>query len=308
MYKHHQPVMLDEVKSLFNLAPLHNSGKIISKACNLTNKKIIDATLGYGGHTRILMEMGYKVLAIESDKKTMEITKKDFQEYIDSKRLIIVHDNFSHMDKISKEYNFYPVQGVFFDLGINSTQIEDRERGISFQNEDAVLDMRTDDELQVKGSDLLNLLSEKQLSTMFLNVCSYNEANRLSKATVSYRERQCITTVGDFLKIIKSAGIKSKKINAATKPFLALRMAVNSEIENIVETLPKAFELLISGGRLVVISFHSTEDSKVKDFFTEKVKSDQARVIGNGFMSPTSSEVEANPRSRSAKLRCIEKI
>lgn len=307
----HEPVLLNEVLEVFDLqAPL--------KVAH--SKKIIDATFGYGGHSRKFIEAGAVVLGIDLDEDTLEEGRKNLEHACPvpqsnlgdrDKCFSLQQGNFTQIDQLAFKNGLTSVDGILVDLGVNTPQLVSPERGFSFQNPDADLDMRLDRNHQgVKASDLLNALNVGQLERMFGEVCGVNASKRLAKNTVSFRERKRVETVGDFLKIVDKSNIKnpSSKINQATLPFMAVRMAVNSELENIVEMLPKAFNLLTNGGKLAIISFHSGEDKIVKDFYSQIEQSGTGKVITKDPIVPSESEIKANPKSRSAKLRVIERI
>jgi 16S rRNA (cytosine1402-N4)-methyltransferase len=185
--------------------------------------------------------------------------------------------------------------------------LKDNERGFSFGNPDAALDMRMDKEEQgVRGSDLLNVLREDQLRELFEITLEPGAAKWITGRVLHSRESKPIETVGDLLEISQGLKVGKPGLNEATLPFLALRIAVNSELTNLKEVLPKAFDLLGRGGRLVVISFHSKEDVIVKNFFKETVGRGGKMIT---FKPITAGEMELgiNKRSRSAKMRILEK-
>ena len=169
--------------------------------------------------------------------------------------------------------------------------------------------MRLDRGVQaVNPSMLLNALDQTQLMNLFERVLDYKTSRQLSKAVFEARKVKAFEKVGDLLKLTDRLFSKPGGINPSTKAFMALRIAVNSELENLADVLPEAFSLLNESGRLVVISFHSGEDSIVKAFMKNIVDEKKAVRITSKPVVPTSSEISKNPRSRSAKLRCIEKI
>ena len=211
------------------------------------------------------------------------------------------------MGKIAKDYSFQDVDGILFDLGISSFQLE-KERGFSYQDPEALLDMRADETSQeVRAADLLNALNEGQLREMFSEVMPFYESKILSERIIEARKTKKINSVGDLLSILGSLPGSKKSLNPATLPFLALRVKVNSELENLREGLPQSFRLLGKKGRLVVISFHSREDVIVKKFFKEKENEGLAEILTKKPIIPSSDESERNPRSKSAKMRVLEK-
>lgn len=288
--KYHESVMVEEV-----IEGLH-----IEKG-----QKYIDCTAGNGGHMEAILSAGGKVLGIELDTEMIGIAEKRLESFKDYK---ITQGNFTSIDKIAKKVGWMPVSGILFDLGVTNLHLKDLERGFSFGNEAAELDMRLDREGQgVKGKDLLNVLREDQLRTMFEVTLEPGAAKWISGRVIHSREEKPIETVGDMLEI--SEGLKTGKqgLNEATLPFLALRIAVNSELDNLRDVLPKAFNLLVSGGLIVVISFHSKEDEIVKNFFKEKSAINEAKMITFKPRVAGEGEVSVNRRARSAKMRVLQK-
>lgn len=274
--EYHEPVMVSEVLAHLN-----------------KKKRVIDATLGTGGHSLKLLEAGVKVLGIESDPEILKIAKERLVKF----NCLLVHGNFKDIDRIVKNNGFKKVDGILFDLGVSNLQLTDDSRGFSFSNPNALLDMRIDKEGQeVTGAILLNALRKDQLEDVFSRVLDLSSSRWLAKRVLEKREIEPIKRVADFLEIC--GGLRGKaRLNPATLPFLALRIAVNSELENLKEALPKAYDLLEAGGKLLVISFHSGEEEIVKSFSKDFV----------GPIKPTMEEVANNPRSRSAELFVLTK-
>lgn len=268
---------------------------MVSEVLAHLNKKksAVDATLGTGGHSLKLLESGVKVLGIESDPEILEIAKKRLEKF-DCK---LVHGNFKDIDKIAKENGFNKVGGILFDLGVSNLQLMDESRGFSFSNPGAFLDMRIDKKGQeVTGSILLNALRKDQLEDMFSKVLDSSSARWLAKRVLEKREVEPIKKVGDFLDICE--GLRGKaRLNPATLPMLAVRIAVNSELENLKEALPKAYDLLEVGGKLLIITFHSAEEEVVKSFSKQFL----------GPIKPIMEEVNNNPKARSAELFVLTK-
>lgn len=268
--------------------------------------KYIDATLGNAGHTLEIARLGGKVLGIEVDPKMLEIAEKRLKE-AKVTGCVLVNGNFVNIDEIAVKNGWKEADGILFDLGVTNLHLKDLERGFSFENPTAPLDMRMDPEAQgVKGSDLLNVLREDQLRDLFEITLEPGAAKWISGRVLHSRAEKPIENVGDLLEI--SEGLKTGKhgINEATLPFLAVRIAVNSELTNLEEVLPKAFGLLKKGGRLVVISFHSKEDVLVKNFFKDMAGEGAKQITFKPIMAGE-AEILENRRSRSAKLRILEK-
>lgn len=274
--RYHEPVMVSEVLAHLN-----------------KKKSVIDATLGTGGHSLKLLEAGVKVLGIESDPEILEIAKERLVKF----NCQLIHGNFKDIDRIAKENGFNKVDGVLFDLGVSNLQLTNRERGFSFSDPNALLDMRIDKDSQgITGAILLNALRKDQLEVMFSKVLDLGSSRWLAKKVLEKREMEPFKTVGDFLEICE--GLRGKaRLNPATLPFLALRIAVNSELENLKEALPKAYDLLEVGGKLLIITFHSGEKEVVKSFSKDF----------SGPIKPTMKEIEKNPRARSAELFVLTK-
>jgi 16S rRNA (cytosine1402-N4)-methyltransferase len=302
--KYHESVLTREVlKNLGLDAPLKKQARFI------------DATIGTGGHALAILKANGSVLGIDADKRILKIAEKRLkdacptlnQEIQSSFKL--ANGNFRNIDKISKKENFDQVDGILFDLGVSNLHLKSQTRGFSFEIESANLDMRIDPETQgVTAADLLNGLRKDQLIELFSQVMILPKARKLANQIILTREDSLINKTADFLEIVKKARINGGKLHPATLPFLALRIAVNSELDNLEEALPKAFSLLKKGGRLVVISFHSEEDVLVKRFFKSEQKKGLAKIITEKPITPSGEEITKNPRARSAKLRCLEKI
>jgi 16S rRNA (cytosine1402-N4)-methyltransferase len=269
-------------------------------------RKYIDATLGNGGHALEILKRGGTVLGIDLDPKMLAIAEERLKES-GEKNYKLINGNFVDIDKIAEENGFNPVNGILLDLGVTNIHLKDLERGFSFENPEAPLDMRINPEAQgVKAADLLNVLREDQLTDLFKVTLEPGAAKWISGRTLHSRAEKPIATVGDALEI--SEGLRTGKagLNEATLPFLALRIAVNGELSNLEEALPKAFELLEKGGRLVVISFHSGEDVIVKNFFKEKSKNG-AEIMTFKPILASEEEININRRSRSAKMRVLQR-
>ncbi len=269
MNRYHESVMVKEV-----VESLH-----VNKS-----SRIIDATLGTGGHTEAIVKAGGKVLGIEADPKMLDITKKRLKN---KQKLVL--GNFSDIEQIAKDNNFTEVDGILFDLGVSNLHLKDDARGFSFSNPDQDLDMRLNPDVQgVKASDMLNALDQTQLTQLFEKVLSHNESKRIAGRIMVERP---ILKVEELINVLKDIPHK-EHLNPATLPMLALRIAVNSELDNLDEALPKAIELLKKGGRLLIITFHSGEERVVQKYMNERTK---VRI-------PSYEEINKNIRSRSAKL------
>jgi len=205
-----------------------------------------------------------------------------------------------------QENGFEKLDGILLDLGLSSFQLDSPERGFSFRF-DAPLDMRMSPELGVRAVDLVNGLNVGELEELFMKLGEEKQARRIAKEIVGSRVDHKITTTTELAEIVKKVKKVSfgKHIHPATQVFQALRIAVNDELNNLREVLPKASSLLGKDGRLVVISFHSLEDRIVKDFFKS---SSELKVLTEKPITASEEEVGLNPRSRSAKMRVAEKL
>lgn len=282
----HTPVMLHEVLHYLSPAP---------------GKTIIDATVGGAGHTLSLLATGAHVIGLDQDTDILEIATARVKEAGYSDLFTPIHSNFSHIAEVVKE----PVDGILFDLGVSSYQLDTPERGFSFRY-DAPLDMRMDQKNQaVTAADLINGLGKKELGELFIMLGEEYRAKRLVEVICDARKRNPIKTTFELVKLIENVLPRTGKIHPATKIFQALRMAVNSEREELKAALPSALSLLSPGGTIVVLSFHSLEDKIVKEFAHENLG--KAVLLSDKPMVPSDEEIFNNPRSRSAKLRAIRK-
>lgn len=262
--------------------------------------KYIDATLGTGGHTLEIIKAGGEVLGIEADPEMLALAESRIRSEVhDSDKYKLVNDNFVNIDQIAKKNNFNDIDGIILDLGVSNLHLLDEERGFSFSNSnpDTVLDMRLNPKMQgVKASDLLNVLREDQLQNLFEVALDRSSSRWISSQIVKTREQRPFKTIADFMEICANLKNEKSHLHPATLPFLALRIAVNSELSNLEEVLPKAYKLLKPGGKLLVITFHSKEDGLVKSFDKN-----------SKLVLPSANEIENNNRARSAKLRIIVK-
>ncbi len=265
--------------------------------------KYIDATLGGGGHSERIVGLGGRVLGIDQDLKAIEYVSKR----LGKDRITIVQGNFRDIERIAKENGFENVSGILFDLGVSSHQLDTKERGFSFQK-DGPLDMRMDTSLQIRALDLLRVLSKAELQELFTTFGEESRAAQIASEIVRMRKFKPIETTSELAELIVNVYGYKGKIHPGTKVFQALRIAVNDELFSIKEALPKAFQLLESGGRMVVISFHSLEDRIIKEQFKKIEKSGIGKLITKKPIVPGDEEIKSNSRSRSAKMRVIEKV
>lgn len=296
--KFHRAVMLDEVLNYLNLSP---------------GKLIVDATIGTGGHSeeilRRILPSG-RLIGIDRDEESLAICRKRLYDFIGSCEL--VHGNFIDLDNILKSLNIKKVDGILFDLGVSSFQLEDARRGFSFQSE-GPLDMRLDRNSYISAYDLVNNLNEEEISTMLWNFGQERWHNRIARLLVKERERQPIATTLQLVNIVVKSipgryRYRHYRIHPATRTFQAIRIAVNRELETLETAIDKAIGVLERKARMCVISFHSLEDRVVKLSFRKSASLGSISIITPKPLVPAQSEIETNPSCRSAKFRVAEKL
>lgn len=272
------------------------------------NQWYVDCNLGGGGHTSGILEKGGNVLGIDLDPDAIAEVNQNLKKFIDEGRLKLAQTNFINIAGAVKENNIALVSGVLFDLGVSTHQLEEADRGFSFYV-DSPLDMRMDQSKGVSAKDLVDGLYEKELAELFLKLGEETWSKPIAKKIVQYREKKSIESTSELANIILSAKRRSPsdRIHPATQVFQALRIAVNDELNSLKEALPKAFGLLEPGGRIVVISFHSLEDRIVKNYFRELGEKNLGEISTDKPVETSEEESNQNPRSRSAKLRALEK-
>jgi 16S rRNA (cytosine1402-N4)-methyltransferase len=302
----HIPVMLKESLEGLQVQP---------------GKRYIDCTLGLGGHAHSILEKGLacvQLLGIDADPEALRFARINLEDYTDS--TILVNDNFTNLETICHENNFSPVDGILFDLGISSFQIDTPERGFSFRL-DAQPDMRFSPSQVLTATDLINILPEEKLAELIRDYGEEHNSRQIARQIV--KNRPVISTI-ELAHIIEDLyGGQRRKIHPATRTFQALRIVVNHELENLASALEQAVHCLDRRGRLVVISYHSLEDRIVKQFLKQETKGcicpphtpictcghvPSLKLITKKVIMPSQSEIESNPRSRSAKLRVAERL
>ena len=275
-------------------------------------KKYIDGTLGGGGHTGAILERGGEVLGIDFDEEALEYVgeklKVKSSKFKVGEDLVLARGNFKDIDVIAKEKGFKNVSGIILDLGVSSHHFDTAERGFSFQKE-GPLDMRMDQSLHVKAADLINILTRGEMYELFTKLGEEWGARPIIESIIRARQIKPIETTGELAEIISRGKQRHKsESNPATRIFQALRIAVNDELNNLREVLPKAVALLAPGGRLAIISFHSLEDRIVKHTFKQFEDDGLGKIITKKPVVPGEEEIERNKRARSAKLRVFEKL
>lgn len=272
-------------------------------------KYFIDATVDGGGHSEIILSRLPKdgvLIGIDRDENMLQKAKERFKE---DKRFIGVAGNFSDIYEIGTR--FAPAfDGIIFDLGISSYQLEESGRGFSFLK-DEPLDMRFDVRGGITAKDIVNSWDEARIGRIIKEYGEERFARRIARSIVVSRNKKQICTSHELAGIITKAipaRFRRGKINPATRTFQALRIAVNDELHFLSKGTVGAFTLLKPHARLVIISFHSLEDRIVKQTFRELAKNSEAVILTKKPVVPSKQEILFNPRSRSAKLRAVEKV
>lgn len=288
----HEAVMVEEV--LENLV-FKNNGTYV------------DCTFGAGGHSLEILKKLDSLGSLVSFDKDIQATLDLSEEFSGETRFKLINDSFSNIKKYFKNDS---IDGVLIDLGISSTQLDDAKRGFSFQS-DGPLDMRIDATKGITARDWINGASKKEIEDVLWNLGEERASRKIARKIVYSREKKSIETTKDLTDLIlNSVQTKSKK-HPATNSFRAIRMFINNEIQELKEALEASGDLLRSGGRLAVISFHSMEDRIVKRFFQGKDRVNsrvEFKYLKDKFLKPGSQEILNNPRSRSAILRVAEKV
>jgi len=273
------------------------------------NQNFIDCTIGGGGHAISIIEKILpegRLLGIDWDREIIRRLKIKNQKSKIKKNLILTCDNFVNLKEIVERERFKPVYGIIFDLGMSSWHLEESGRGFSFLRNEP-LDMRFGVQNELTAEEIVNKWKAKDIEKVLEEYGEERFAKRIAKNIVEIRKFKPIETTFQLLDVIKKAvpgWYQHRKIHFATRTFQALRIAVNDELENLKEVLPQALEILMPGGCLVIISFHSLEDRIVKNFFANQ----KFKILTKKPITPSEEEIKINPRSRSAKLRAILKI
>ncbi len=302
----HVPVLLEETMQALVVQP---------------GGRYIDCTLGAGGHALAILERsspGGQLLGIDADIEAVKIARARLETSKDS--VLIVNDNFVNLRDICLKYDFSPVHGILFDLGLSSLQLNGDGRGFSFQH-DAPLDMRLNPNQKLTAAEVVNTFPEIKLAHL---IRAYGEEGFSHKIARRIVQKRPVNTTLQLAHIIEQAvGWRRGRIHPATKTFQALRIVVNQELDNLEGALKQAIEVLGFEGRLVVISYHSLEDRIVKQFMQRESKDclcppnipvcvcgHKARlhVVSKKVITPSPAEIKLNLRSRSAKLRVAERI
>jgi len=294
----HIPVLQKEVLNYLNPKP---------------NENFVDCTVGEGGHSLLIVEKILpqgKILGINWDPEAIKNLESRLQNLEFKKNFILVCDNFVNLKKIVKNCNFQP-DGILIDLGFASSQIEESERGFSFQR-DEKLDMRYNAQLNdLTAEKIVNNWPQNEITRVLEDYGEERFAKKIASRLVEEREKKPIETTFQLTEMIGKSTpgwYHHQKIHFATRTFQALRIAVNKELDNLSNVLPQTLEILKPSGRIVIIAFHSLEDRIIKNFLKEKSKEGLIEVLTKKPIGPAEEEIRMNPRSRSAKLRAFQKL
>lgn len=307
---HHVSVLLEECIDYLNIKP---------------DGIYVDGTMGGGGHSFAICQKltTGRLIAIDQDFHAHEAAKKVLKDHL--QKVTFVHDNFANIKIILQNLGIEHIDGVLLDIGVSSHQLDEEERGFSYQK-DAPLDMRMDDTSDFSAYDVVNTYSQEQLYQMIWDYGEERWAKRIAQFIVGQRQQSPIQTTAQLVECIKKAIPKAARKDGphpAKRTFQAIRIEVNKELEVLQKVIADAVEMLSSGGRLCIITFHSLEDRIVKNAFRLQQdpctcpkefpvcvcgKKPCATVITKKPILPSQNEIEQNHRSRSAKLRVLEKI
>ena len=307
----HRPVLLDECIEGLNIKP---------------DGIYVDGTLGRAGHSREIakrLTAGGRLICVDRDDAALEAAKDRLADWMD--RVTLVHSNFDRVGDILRELRLPGADGMLFDLGVSSPQLDDGARGFSYMA-DAPLDMRMDRSEGLTAADVVNGYAQEELRRILFQYGEERCAPQIAAAIVRRREERPIETTLELVDIIKSAmpakALREKQ-HPAKRSFQAIRIAVNDELASVERMLKGAVPMLNKGGRLAVITFHSLEDRIVKNGMADFArgctcppdfpvcvcgKTPDVKLVSRKPILPTDREVEENPRARSAKLRVCEKL
>jgi len=303
----HAPVMVDEVVEALNVRP---------------GGRYVDGTVGAGGHALAILkasEPGGSLLGLDRDPVALERARRRLKEYAADVKLI--QCDYASVAEVCERESFAPVHGLLLDLGMSSMQLDEAERGFSFQRE-GPLDMRFSPDQTITAADIVNKYDRNDLADILRR---YGEETRAKRIARRIEERRPLHTTTELAKVVEEAvgGRVRRQSHPATRTFQALRIAVNQELLSLDTALPQAYGLLGDFGRLVVLAYHSLEDRAVKEFINRESRDcicppkqpvctcdhkARFRRVGRGAITPTEAEVEANPRARSAKMRVAERL
>ncbi len=274
--------------------------EVIDLMAPKSNENFVDCTVGLGGHSKEILKKtapNGKVLGIDLNKNTLKIVRENLAEY--GERLILAEDSFANLEEIVRQNNLGEINGILLDLGMSSWEIDESGKGFSFQK-DEPLDMRFSEKTEITAKYIINRWKEDDLIRIFREYGEERFARPIARKIVEERKKKEIATTGELVDVISQVKHRRGRLNPATQVFQALRIEVNSELENLKNVLEQSVNVLSKGGRVAVISFHSLEDRIVKWFFREN---DSLEIVTKKPIMADEEETKSNPRSRSAKLR-----
>lgn len=286
----HKSIFLNEFLELFS-------------SCSLNY--FVDGTLGAGGHSEAILEAHpeiQRLFGIDGDTDALELAQKRLARFGD--KVTLIHGDFRNLSKLIPVEK---VQGIFYDIGLSSMQIDEADRGFSFARE-APLDMRRDTSLPLDAKTVINTFPEKKLGEIFRDLGEEPHWRKAAKAIVDARRKKPIKTTTDLAAVLENILFRRGHLHPLTLVFQGLRIFVNDELKSLEEGIIQAIDLLDTGGRFGVIAFHSLEDRIVKNLFRDSAKKKETFLLTKKPLIATREEIRANPRSRSAKLRFIEKL
>ena len=288
--QYHIPVMTSEVLEFLNLKK---------------DGIYIDGTIGAGGHTNeILSNLSSKakVIGLDRDNDALEIAKKRLIHF--KKQISLHHSSYHHISNIMKLNNISKVDGILLDLGLSSMQLNTKNRGFSFQKNDRI-DMRFDQSSGETANELIKRLTQEQLADI---IFEFGEERRSRRIAKSIKKSNMLITTNDLTDAIRKSTPPHQRNKTLARVYQAIRIAVNNEIEKLKNFLEIFLHHLNSKGRLVIISYHSIEDRLVKNFFRQLKLDNKANILTKKPLTPSTKEIQSNRRSRSAKIRALEKI
>ena len=270
----------------------------------------MDCTVGLGGHAcemlRAIGERGF-LIGIDRDMEALKLARDRLHKV--STRVRLYKANFKDIDVVLDRAKLEKIDGILFDLGVSSFQLESPERGFSFQL-DGPLDMRMDVTESITASDIVNGCTRQELESIFRRFGEESFARRIAAKLTERRQKARIKSTAELADVVKNTlpyKFRFRKIHPATKVFMALRIAVNRELDNIEEGIRKSLPYLKKGARICVLSFHSIEDRAVKNIFKKHAESGLLNIVTKKPVAPSAGEISENPRARSAKLRVAER-
>jgi 16S rRNA (cytosine1402-N4)-methyltransferase len=296
----HRPILTDEILDLLQLTP---------------GVRCIDGTIDGGGHSAAILERTAPdgvVLGIDRDPELLTAVRRRLATAVDAGRLHLASGDFRELTRIATVRHFLPVHAVVLDLGLSSFHLDVSGRGFSFMR-DEPLDMRFDPEdgsLETAAA-ILRTRSVAELEAIFRGFGEERYAGRIARAVAAQRQRAPLQTTLQLFELIAAAlpgKVRWRAARSAARVFQGLRIAVNDELDAIAEVLPQALSLLVAGGRLAVLAFHSLEDRIVKQFFVAQRHAGRVRIITRKPLRPSAAEICANPRAASARLRVCERL